>query len=391
MRSAPACRSDGAQRERKRHAPEMAHNLHSGARLFKMPLRMRRFLSAMALASLLLAAATAKADELSDLAAQVRTETLLVEQMTATHGQNLTRYEQLAAAIRSAKRAGSLNPVATATLQADLRLAHEQAEVLQRANGALMAARQRLDAIVEQYRESLLARVDTLQFELRQPARAPEARQELQRITEALQQLAAPLPPMSASPVAAILQVDAPTPEQLHAASLELQDHSARLERQLGEVRERITTEEQQGRLQARLRAMASNDALFEDGFGGRGRAPRGASRVMERAADSTSTMSDTAAPEFGGLAADSAGAPATSAPITSAPGGQGGRVALGGSTTSGPVANAAAGQQIQSRTLVELRGREAALLKRLEEARRAQQRLAQATALLRQTEAQER
>ncbi len=354
---------------------------------------MRRILGSMALAALLFSAGSVRADDLSDLAAQVRRESELVERMSAVQGGNLAKYEVLAKAIQAAKRAGSLNPVAAATLQADLKLAHEQAVALQRANADLVVARQRLDAYTVQYRESLLARIEALQFELRQPSRAPKSGQELQRLTAELLQVSAPLPPMSASPVAAILDVGAPTPEQLTAASLELRDHAARLERQLSEVRSRIQAEEQQRRLQGRLRAMASSDALFEDGFGSRGRTARTAEPAASRAAG-TGVSAESAAPELSGLASDSAGAappsgPTPSGPVTGAPGGEGGRVAVSapGRGRAGPVELQGTALPGPSGALVELRSREAAILRSIAEAQRARVRLEQASALLREEE----
>lgn len=347
---------------------------------------MRPFFCITLSAVLVLAAAPAGADELSDLAALVRAESERVEQMTALHDRNRSSYERLAAAIRAAKRAGSLNPVTTATLQADLRVAYEQAVALQQANGALAAARQRLGAIVEQYRESLLARIEALQFELRQPSRASGSRREVERLTASLQGLAAPLPPMSESPVAAILEVDAPTPEQLHAASLELRDYRSRLERQLGEVRVRIVAEEKQGRLQSRLRAMASSDALFEDGFGSRSRTARSGA-VAERSTPASTPMSGAAASDFSEMAADAAGTSAPSGPVTSAPGGAGSRVAVGPTASVSPVASLPAVGPEMPRALVDLRGREAALLRSLDEAVRAEQRLVEASAVLREAE----
>ena len=354
---------------------------------------MRRILGSMALATLLLAAVPARADELGELAAQVRQESALVERMAAAHGGNLARYEVLAKSIQAAKRAASASPVAAATLQADLKLAHEQAVALQRANADLVVAQQRLDAYTVQYRESLLARIEALQFELRQPTRAASLGPELQRLTAELAQVRAPLPPMSASPVEAILDVGAPTPEQLMAASLELRDHAARLERQLSEVRSRIQSEEQQRRLQGRLRAMASSDALFEDGFGSRGRTVRTAEPAASRAAG-TGVSAESAAPELSGLASDSAGAappsgPTPSGPVTGAPGGQGGRVAVStpGRGTTGPVELQNSAQSGPSGALIELRSREAALLRSIAEAQRARVRLEQASALLRDEE----
>jgi hypothetical protein len=342
----------------------------------------------MALAALLFSAGSVRADDLSDLAAQVRRESELVERMSAVQGGNLAKYEVLAKAIQAAKRAGSLNPVAAATLQADLKLAHEQAVALQRANADLVVARQRLDAYTVQYRESLLARIEALQFELRQPSRAPKSGQELQRLTAELLQVSAPLPPMSASPVAAILDVGAPTPEQLTAASLELRDHAARLERQLSEVRSRIQAEEQQRRLQGRLRAMASSDALFEDGFGSRGRTARTAEPAASRAAG-TGVSAESAAPELSGLASDSAGAAPPSGPVTGSPGGEGGRVAVSapGRGRAGPVELQGTALPGPSGALVELRSREAAILRSIAEAQRARVRLEQASALLREEE----
>ena len=350
---------------------------------------MRWFLAFMALATLLFSAGSARADELSDLAAQVRQESALVERMTAAHGNNLARYEVLAKSIQAAKRAASSSPVAAATLQADLKLAHEQAVALQRANADLVVARQRLDAYTVQYRESLLARIETLQFELRQPARAVILGPELQRLTAELAQARAPLPPMSASPVSAILDVGAPTPEQLTAASLELRDHAARLERQLGEVRSRIQAEEQQRRLQGRLRAMASSDALFEDGFGSRGRTVRTAEPSASRVATDTAATAERPAPEQTGFAADSAGAAAPSGPVTGAPGGEGGRVAVSAPSrgTTGPVELQGSVLPGPSGALIELRSREAALLRSIAEAQRARARLEQASALLREEE----
>lgn len=350
---------------------------------------MRRILGSMALATLLLAAGPVRADELGDLAAQVRQESELVERMTAAHGSNLARYEVLAKSIQAAKRAGSLNPVAAATLQADLKLAHEQALALQRANADLVVAQQRLDAYTVQYRESLLARIESLQFELRQPSRAASVGQELQRLTAELAQARAPLPPMSASPVEAILDVGAPTPEQLMAASLELRDHAARLERQLSEVRSRIQSEEQQRRLQGRLRAMASSDALFEDGFGSRGRTARAAESAPSRVATDAAMTAEQTSPELTGFAADGAGAPAPSGPVTGAPGGEGGRVAVSapGRGTTGPVDLQGSALSGPSGALIELRSREAALLRSIAEAQRARVRLEQASAVLREEE----
>ena len=350
---------------------------------------MRWLLGSMALATLLFSAGSARADELSDLAAQVRQESVLVERMTAAHGGNLARYELLAKSIQAAKRAASGSPVAAATLQADLKLAHEQAVALQLANGDLVVAQQRLDAFIEQYRESLLARIETLQFELRQPARAASVGKELQRLTAELAQVRAPLPPMSASPVEAILDVAAPTPEQLMAASLELRDHAARLERQLSEVRSRIQAEEQQRRLQGRLRARASSDALFEDGFGSRGRTARPSEAASSRVATDTAATAERPAPEQTGFAADSAGAPAPSGPVTGAPGGEGGRVAVLAPSrgTTGPVELQGSVLPGASGALVELRSREAAILRSIAEAQRARVRLEQASAALREEE----
>jgi hypothetical protein len=300
----------------------------------------------------------------------------------------------LAKSIQAAKRAASASPVAAATLQADLKLAHEQAVALQRANADLVVAQQRLDAYTVQYRESLLARIEVLQFELRQPARAASLGPELQRLTAELAQVRAPLPPMSASPVAAILDVGAPTPEQLTAASLELRDHAARLERQLGEVRSRIQSEEQQRRLQGRLRAMASSDALFEDGFGSRGRTVRTAEAPASRAATDATMTAERPAPELSGFATDSAGAaapsgPPSSGPVTGAPGGEGGRVAVStpGRGRTGPVELQGSALPGPSGALIELRSREAALLRSIAEAQRARVRLEQASALLRDEE----
>ena len=350
---------------------------------------MRWLLGSMALATLLLAAGSARADELSDLAAQMRHEAELVERLTVVHGGNLARYEVLAKSIQAAKRAGSLNPVAAATLQADLKLAHEQAVALHRANGELVVARQRLDAYGEQYRESLLARIETLQFELRQPSRAASVGQELQRLNAELALVRPPLPPMSTSPVSAILDVGAPTPEQLTAAALELRDHAARLERQLGEVRSRIQAEEQQRRLQGRLRAMASSDALFEDGFGSRGRTVRTAEPTAVRAEAASTMSAERPAPELSGAAGDSAAAFAPAGPVTGAPGGEGGRVAVttGGRGATGPVEVQGSLLPAPSGTLVELRTREAAILRSIEEAARARVRLEQASAALREEE----
>lgn len=350
---------------------------------------MRRILGSMALAALLFSAGSVRADELSDLAAQVRRESELVERMNAVQGGNLAKYEVLAKAILAAKRAGSLNPVAAATLQADLKLAHEQAVALQRANADLVVAQQRLDAYTEQYRESLLARIEALQFELRQPSRAASLGPELQRLTAELAQVRAPLPPMSASPVAAILDVAAPTPEQLMAASLELSDHAARLERQLSEVRSRIQSEEQQRRLQGRLRAMASSDALFEDGFGSRSRTARPTEAASSRVATDTAVTAERPAPELTGFAADGAGTPAPSGPVTGAPGGEGGRVAVTapGRGAAGPVELPISALPGPSGALIELRSREAALLRSIAEAQRARVRLEQASAALREEE----
>jgi len=350
---------------------------------------MRWLLGSMALATLLLTAGSARADELSDLAAQMRQESALVERLTVAHGGNLARYEVLAKSIQAAKRAGSLNPVAAATLQADLKLAHEQALSLHRANSDLVVAQQRLDALGEQYRESLLARIETLQFELRQPSRAASVGKELERLNAELALVRPPLPPMSASPVSAILDVGAPTPEQLTAAALELRDHAARLARQLSEVRSRIQAEEQQRRLQGRLRAMASSDALFEDGFGSRGRTVRSSEPTAVRGEAASPMAAERPAQEFGGAAGDSAATVAPSGPVTGAPGGEGGRVALAtaGRGTTGPVELQGSLLAGPSGTLVELRSREAAILRSIEEAERARLRLEQTSAAMREEE----
>lgn len=352
---------------------------------------MRSLLTSLAIALFLALPAVGQADPLADLAEAVRRETASIQRMESTQAASRARYERLSAAIVAAKRSQSLNPVASATLQADLRLAHEQAIALQRSEGELAAARIRLDALTEQYRQSLLAQIETLQVAPRQSSGARSVRVEVERLTRELQQLGAPLPPMSRSPVAAILDVGAPTPEQLDAAALELRDYIARLQRQLGEVRERLTAEEQQRRLQARLRAMASSDALFEEGFGSRGRAARTGAPVAERSVGSTSAAAETPAPEFSGLAADSS-ASAPAGPVTGAPGADGVRVEVGGAMRSGggPVEGQAAAAPGLSRTVVELRTREAALLRQLAEAAAAQSRLQQTAAALREAEQQQ-
>lgn len=368
----------------------MARDLHRIEPLTIMRGLMRSLLRSLAVAALLLTPVAAQADPLADLAAAVRQETATVERMEAAQASSRSRYERLSAAIVAAKRAQGLNPVASATLQSDLRLAHEQAVALQRSEGELMASRIRLDGLTEQYRESLLAQIETLQSARPQPGRAGAVRAEIERLSGALQQLRAPLPPMSRSPVAAILDLGAPTPEQLDASALELRDHIARLQRQLGEVRERLAGEEQQRRLQARLRAMAVSDALFEEGFGSRGRVSRPGAAVAERGTASSDAATGAASPEFSGLAADGAVPPSTG-PVTGAPGGEGGRVPVGGGgrTESGPVVGQAASTSTVPRAVVELRTREAALVKQLSEATAAQSRLLQTAAAMRAAEQQ--
>ena len=63
----------------------LARNLQTVRCLFKISVLMRRILGSMALATLLLAAAPARSDELGDLALQVRRESALVERMAAAH------------------------------------------------------------------------------------------------------------------------------------------------------------------------------------------------------------------------------------------------------------------------------------------------------------------
>jgi hypothetical protein len=74
---------------------------------------------------------------------------------------------------------------------------------------------------------------------------------------------------------------------------------------------------------------------------------------------------------------------------VTGAPGGQGGRVAVStpGRGTTGPVDLLGSALAGPSGALIELRSREAALLRSIAEAQRARVRLEQASALLRDEE----
>jgi hypothetical protein len=296
---------------------------------------MKSFARAVAFAATLTVGQLAWADEAADLtnlATTVAREQEAYDRAQAELERQRRDYAQLAEVIRRLK-ASDLGPLESATLQTRLRDADEQARRLSSLDGQLQVSRTRLSAAREQFRETVAARIEALQFELsRRPATAA-TRSELDRLLRVMASLDAPLPEYRAVPLAEIVGAREQTPEQLYAAADELRDYEARLNRQLGEVQGRLRAAERQELLRSRMREMAANDSLFDEGFGARSRAvtrvPTSTPAAGEATGDLRGEAEGVNAPAFDDPGRDSLSAAGAGAP-DSAGGGVGSPVADG-------------------------------------------------------------
>lgn len=161
--------------------------------------------------------------------------------------------------LRTALRAQQAGVAAREAMESEARVA---ADALSTASRALAAG--------------LRARVDALNAELLQPgADRPALVQELDTLNDELEALAVPLPEFAPVPIDAIVRGTQDTPEELYDAAAELTDAQARLERQLEEVRSRLSDAQARARLDRVAGELAAEESLLDDDgvrrFGGRG------------------------------------------------------------------------------------------------------------------------
>lgn len=165
----------------------------------------------------------------------------------------------------------------------------------EQAAGALAS----LDADIQLLRDEVESAGEALVGELRMEVRELESRlpnaspldrariaQEMNAITREIGELDSPLPEYSPVPIAAITLLATDSPDEIYAATDELFDHEARLERELEEVRARLVDAQASARVLRTESEFSSIEDLLEDD-GSRRLGSRGSS--SDRGAQATS------------------------------------------------------------------------------------------------------
>jgi predicted nucleic acid-binding Zn-ribbon protein len=142
------------------------------------------------------------------------------------------------------------------------------------AAGALGA----LDSDIQHLRDAVESASEALVDDLRVEVRALEARltsasplerariaQEMNAFTREIGELDSPLPEYSPVPIEAITALATDSPAEIYAATDELFDHEARLERELEEVRERLEDAQASARVLRTESEFSSIEDLLED------------------------------------------------------------------------------------------------------------------------------
>lgn len=209
----------------------------------------------------------------------------------------LRDYDALTARIEALKQSARVFWDA-AELDTLLREQEEAADALMERDRALAELAAEVAAASERLAEELRADVSRLEAEIVHASPLDRARiaSELNEVTREIGDLGEPLPPHAPVPLDAITARTENSADELYAASDELTDHEARLERQLADVRQRLADARASARLLRSESEFSSIESLLEDDgsrrIGSRGAsAQRGAVTDADRDAEVTSAV----------------------------------------------------------------------------------------------------